>query len=293
VYVVGETGGDLHGQDNAGMADAFIIRRNANGVGGWTRLAGEEFQDVACGVAVSSDGNVFLAINTQVHVDNELGLPDGWRGVALLKYDSTGLRLWERIIADGDPFDMTCRDLAIDEDDAIYIVGDWTADMFLTKYNKDGFVQWTRRNNGGEQVTGMSVATDHDGHVYAVGAGNPLGVPLSSGYSYIVRYTTDGDLSWARGSSVYGRTVSANPTGSVYFGGLVLNGEAFAMLDASGTERWQNHAPDDFTVHDLALSSSGDVYVSGTYEGATLDGRDASGGADIVVLKYDAEGNKL
>ena len=56
VYVAGSTSGTFPGQANAGFADAFVRKYDANGNELWTRQFGTSSYDIAFGISVDASG---------------------------------------------------------------------------------------------------------------------------------------------------------------------------------------------------------------------------------------------
>eukprot|EP00971_Amphidinium_carterae_P308786 6135815-Amphidinium_carterae.1 len=69
VYVTGYTEGSLDGQSSAGDNDAFLMQYSSNGVWRWTQQRGTSSLDEANGVAVSVDGQVYMAGGTEGSLD--------------------------------------------------------------------------------------------------------------------------------------------------------------------------------------------------------------------------------
>jgi hypothetical protein len=126
------------------------------------------------------------------------------------------------------------------------------SDLFVVKYDASGVRQWTRQLGTAAEDVGLSVATDAGGNVYVAG------------------YTAgalDGQTS-AGGSDLF-----------------------VVKYDASGVRQWTRQlgtAAEDYGSG-VATDASGNVYVTGSTEGA-LDGQTSAGGYDLFVVKYDASG---
>eukprot|EP00971_Amphidinium_carterae_P327843 6459409-Amphidinium_carterae.1 len=86
VYVVGYTGGSLDGQSSAGALDAFLMQYSSNGVLQWTRQKGTSSRDFATDVAVSVDGQVYVAGYTEGSLDGQSSA--GFADAFLMQYSS-------------------------------------------------------------------------------------------------------------------------------------------------------------------------------------------------------------
>eukprot|EP00971_Amphidinium_carterae_P097705 1933424-Amphidinium_carterae.2 len=94
VYVAGYTDGSLHRQSSSGSADAFLMQYSSSGVWQWTRQRGSSSYDSARAVAVSVDGQVYVAGFTEGSLDGQSS--SGSRDTFLMQYSSSGEWQWTR-----------------------------------------------------------------------------------------------------------------------------------------------------------------------------------------------------
>jgi len=139
-----------------------------------------------------------------------------------------------------------------------------------------------RENSG----LGRSVSIDSTGNVYVAGTSND-----GTNYILLAKYDSSGSLQWQRkirqNASSSGR-VSVDGSGNVYVVGIANNGTsnyaALLKYDTSGSLQWQrklSHASTStFTPNGMAVDSSSNVYVIGTYDTSTYS----------VVAKYNSSG---
>jgi len=160
--------------------------------------------------------------------------------------------------------------IAVDSSGNIYVAGytngdldgeananPGTSDIFLTKYNSAGTRQWTR----------LAGTTGSD----------------QSGWAAVAVYGSD---------SIYiTGYASGNLDGETNAGGADI---VLMKYNSSGTRQWTRllgTASDD-VGYGVAVDGSGNVYVSGTTEGA-LDGQTHSGGTyDTFLVKYNSSGTR-
>jgi hypothetical protein len=129
-------------------------------------------------------------------------------------------------------------------------------DLFVVQYDKAGKVNWIVMMGSGKGDFPGGIATDSNGDIYLVGE------------------------------------VSGTIDGLAYAGGL---GDIYvAKLDgASGKTLWEKDeggSGEDVGVG-IAVDAKGNAYVAG-YTDGSLDGNKNAGFNDIVLLKYDTNGNK-
>jgi hypothetical protein len=131
--------------------------------------------DMAWGIATDSDGNVFIAGETQ----GSLGGPnqdyvDAW----VAKYSAEGALRWKRQLGTAD-YDVGSG-AATDSDGNVYIGGRTSGslggpnqggfgDAWVAKYSAAGPLRWKRQLGTFEWDNLSGVATDGDGNVYIAG----------------------------------------------------------------------------------------------------------------------------
>ncbi|MBI3811521.1 MAG: SBBP repeat-containing protein [Nitrospirae bacterium] len=87
-YVTGYTYGDLDGNTNAGLADPFLVKYDADGNKLWTRQFGTAGTDTATGVAIDGSGNIYVTGYTYGDLDGNANA--GLADLFLVKYDADG-----------------------------------------------------------------------------------------------------------------------------------------------------------------------------------------------------------
>jgi hypothetical protein len=261
VFVVGRTKGALDGNVNRGGYDYFVVKFSATGNWLWTRQDGSANDDAGRAVATDSAGNVFVTgyVRGDLHGVTRVGSAD----VFLVKYDPAGTRLWTAIFGSAnvdESFGLTC-----DVDGNVIVTG-WSdgsiegnpywgnGDNFLAKYDGNGQRLWLREWGTVNKDTGYALATDAARNLYL------------SGY-------TSGPL--------YG-----TPAGQ--------RDVFLAKFDAGGTNLWgrQIGTPEHDQGWGVAADAAGNVFLAGQ-AGARLGSDPAAGGLDVLVAKYDTDGNQV
>ena len=138
VYLAGTTEGDLFGESNNGIGDAFIIKYNSAGVEQWYELLGTSGYDQAHALATDSIDNVYLAGSTggDLFGESNNGIGDAF----IIKYNSAGVEQWHKLVGSSDSEGAAA--LATDSTDTVYLAGNTQGDLFGDSNNgsSDAFI---------------------------------------------------------------------------------------------------------------------------------------------------------
>lgn len=287
----GGSGGAQMGVGGAGGAEAGVggAEENAGGSGGapippapgWPKRLGHISFDRGHGVATDAAGNVLVTGDFKDKIDFGGGPIQGAAGrdAYLAKYSESGGLLWARTF--GAKADDRGKDLAVGSNGDVVVtgfsatavdfgggpVGDVGQGIFLARFDAAGNHLWSKKFGNYTEVSvaqeGRSVAVDAAGSVFLL-AGD--GGTIDFG---------DGPLVNAGHDDIY-----------------------MAKFDAAGTLLWSKRigGPDVDHGVDIAVDSAGNVVLAGWTTGtADLGGGPltSAGGADLVVAKYDPDGNHL
>ena len=310
VFVTGYTWGDMDGNTSNGSSDIFISKYiDGNRV--WTVQPGTSGYEAGNGIAVDSDGNIYVA----------------GQGFLLSKYNTVGALQWSVPttfeIAEG-------NGIALDPAGNIYITG-WTSvdldgdgentykggiDIFISKYNSDGVLQWIVQPGTTENDAGNSIAVDAQGNVYVTGVTNSgLDGNTADGYEdvFITKYSTDGTRLWTEQidptpgpSNTYrevGKGIALDTNNNIYVTGET-SGKFFESnqrghrdvfvikYDTDGCKQWsrQRGVSGTFTFgYGIAVDTNANVYITGETQGE-LDGNTYNGEQDIFIMKFSTKG---
>lgn len=197
-------------------------------------------------------------------------------------------------------------------------------DLFVARYTPERELVWARQGGGtNESDFAAGLALSGDGALYVAGGfyqtarfGEETFEAEENNDMFLARYTTDGDLEWARhipGESFdAAHRPAADAEGNVYFtgefygeadfGGIVLGdrGEVFgnaflAKYDAAGASEWAVSAESQSQsrAFDLALDPAGEnVYAAGLFSGTAVFGNfelTTGGISESFLAKFRAE----
>jgi hypothetical protein len=201
--------------------------------------------DIAIQIAMDSEGNILLAglFGDTLLVGSTRMITKKWPGAFIVRYSPTGVIQWARQL--GGPRSTQVNSMAVDADDQVYITGmfekqvDSTGtplntdqDIFLSKYNKQGDLVWTRELGGRYSDVAEKVLVDNQKNVYLSGH---LGEKSSDQDSFqdtkssaiLVKFDASGNQEWLRkiegkGDS-FGSNMASDPWGNVYLCGILID----------------------------------------------------------------------
>lgn len=314
VYVTGFTKSSLYSNAYNGLSDAFIAKFNSSGVQQWISQFGTNRYEYGTGVAVDSDGNVYVTGYTDgsLYVAN----PDMNNNAFLAKFDASGAELWGRQFGPSTTLTVA-NGVAVESGGSTYVTGytfgaisgvnfQGSGNVFIRMYNAAGDVQWTRQfgstGTGTLYDYGRGIAPDGNGGVYVTGdtkdalGGDPAGLEDI----FIVKYNASGTEQWKKQfgtqKSDYGRSIFANNggvyvTGETYgfFNGANKGGsDVFIIaLNAGGAEQWRTQF--GTAGYDkgcgAAVDVNGNVYVTGHTDDA-LGGQEHVGNYDVFIAAF-------
>ena len=295
----------------------------------WTAQIGSASFDGGHGIALDKDGNVYRVgfVRDDLDGNKYAGGPHvpGHGGDSLIaKYDNDGNKLWTRTLGSstGDEY---FGGAVTDDLGNVYVAGETSGsldghenlggstDAFFAKYDPDGNLLWSRQVGTDQGDSFYRVAVDSDGYFYTVGYTGGLMEGSNSASladSLLMKWDSDGNVIWTEqinesGHSV-GKVVTYDAaTNSIYIAGHAYgsvdgepnkgNLDAFVVrYDLDGNLIWAKQLgttkSDNFEAIDT--DANGNVYVSG-YVGEPLAGNTGEGMQDVLIAKYDSNGNLL
>jgi len=301
VYVTGpfygtadfDPGSGVDNHTSNGEDDVFLSQLDTSGTFKWARTWGGSDWDEGFGVAVDGSGNVYVSGYLRGTVDFDPGsgvdnhTSNGTRDVFLSKFDSSGDFEWARTWG-GSDWDEGCG-VAVDGSGNVYVTGEFhdtvdfdtgsgvdnhtsnaEEDVFLSKFDSSGDFKWARTWGGSIWWDhGCGVAVDASGNVYV--------------------------------TSDFQDTVDFDPGGGV--DNRTSNGYDDVFLskfDSSGASKWaRTWGGSDYDYgHGVAVDGSGNVYVTGEFNGTVdfdpgsgVDNHTSNGNCDVFLSKFQPDGN--
>lgn len=284
-----------------GRPDLGVIKYNPNGDTLWVRYynspgnEGGEYFDFT----LDKFGSVIIT-------GSSIGA-NSTSDYAIIKYDTNGNELWVRRYDDGDS--DTPVALAVDDLGNIYVTGtSWRVNqnynIVTIKYSKDGDSLWTYSYNGFDDSADFAkdIALDSQGNIFIAGTGAYYWSPTGTDY-IIIKCNPSGDTLWTAkydgtGTGFYDddyvRAIAVDNSGNVYVTGESFNENNYLDIvtikynsygDSIWVKRYRGAATGDEKVTDIAVDSSGNVFVTGSI---VVN----NSGADYVTIKYNASGDE-
>ncbi len=263
-------GGDPHTSN--GSNDVFLSKFDSSGNFKGARTWGGSDNDRGYGVAAFGSGNVYVTGVFSDTVDFDPGGGDphtsfgGW-DVFLSKFGSSGNFEWAHTWGGSD----SDRGNGVTADDSgnVYVAGEfWDTvdfdpdggdphtsngdlDVFLSKFDSLGNLEWARTWGGLYNDRGKGVAADGPGNVYVTGSYWKTPDIDPDGIVFLSRFNSSGDFEWARswGCSLQdkGYGVAADGSGNVYVIGPFGDTGDFAPTDPPCNEDPDEHTSNGYS----------------------------------------------
>ncbi len=203
IYITGFTSGNLDGKTNAEGYDIFLVKYNSSGEKQWTQQLSASADEVANGVSIDSNNNIYITGYTYGNLDGKTNA--GGYDIFLVKYNSSGEKQWTQLLGSSS-YDKSYG-VSTDSNNNIYITGSTSGnldgktnagqrDIFLVKYNSSGEKQWTQQLGSSTGEYGKGVSIDSNNNIYIAGgtSGNLDGKTNAGDYDiFLVKYNSSGE----------------------------------------------------------------------------------------------------
>lgn len=278
IYVAGYT----YPASGSGNEDIILLKYNSTGVAQWAVLWDGGFgNDRAVRVVADNNGNVYVT-GTTWHYQTGVDL-------IVIKYSSTGTKLWEVRHTTGGFSTDTPYDIIVDETGNLYISGQSTIEKFLFKMNSSGGFLWFKAITAHLQDLYL-----RNGIIYATGEKSNAGILEM----HTVCYNATGDEQWVNNynfpTSTFqgGKNIFVDASGVIYVTGSgdgSSNGVDIITqkINSSGATSWIKRFDvlgnsTDYTKS-IGIDNNNNVYITGISSmGSVTNG---------VAIKYNNQGD--
>ncbi|UCG92998.1 MAG: T9SS type A sorting domain-containing protein [candidate division WOR-3 bacterium] len=208
--------------------NVWIVKIDSNGDTLWTKVYGNNLEDVGYGVCSTSDGGYI--VTGYINGTGQWTAGDLW----LLKTDANGDTLWTKVYGTGgEDFGF---DVYETPDGGYVVAGRYANDMWLLRTDASGDTIWTAKYGGGGVESALALGMTSDGG-YIIG-----GYTTSFGFGandfWIIK--TEPDVGVEENNSIDIKKNGFSTT--IISGQLTLpNHEEFRIYDISGRTVNRNH----------------------------------------------------
>jgi hypothetical protein len=211
----------------------------------------------------------------------------------------------------------TAQATAVDANGNVYVIGNATGDfgsqlnqgsqdVYLTKYDSAGNVQWTQMLGSAGSASGYSLTLDSNGNPIVVGSTtsdlSQTAIADGNNDTFVTKYDSSGDQDWTQQlqtlNSNQANTVTTDASGNIYIGGQVTGAIAggqtnnggtdgyVAKLNSSGTVQYEQQlgTSGNDTVSATATASDGSLYVASVQNGEAVVSKYANGNATTTPV---------
>ncbi|MBA7706069.1 hypothetical protein ES703_114915 [subsurface metagenome] len=177
--------------------------------------------------------------------DNIYLVGEGSSAIVLIKCNSSGSKLWERIW-DSSRYDWV-DDVCVDSQDNICIAGNYGYDMLVIKYNSSGEELWYRTWAQVTHQYGRAIDTDSNDSIYIGGVMDTYYPEFIERNLILLKYDSLGYLEWEEickegdGTVCYDMCIDSN--NYIFLSGNLLEGDVqeyvyISIYDWQGNHLW-------------------------------------------------------
>jgi hypothetical protein len=256
-----------------GLSDFWVVKLSATGVKQWDKLLGGAGEEELNAIRQTSDGGyVATGFTTSSVSGNVTGTISGVRDMWVIKLNSTGVPVWNKLIGGTDEeIGYSIKQTA----DGGYIVAGQTSsvsggnitgpgngliDFLVAKLDASGNITWNKLLGGSNDDVAFSVLQTSDGGYIATGttssslSGNITQAGYGNGDIWVVKINASGAVVWNKLFGGNGADI-AKAVQQTTDGGFIISG--YTTSSASGTVIGNNHGAYDVWV--LKLDANGNI----------------------------------
>lgn len=202
-YATGNAVGNLAGNVNQGLTDAYITKYDSLGNQVWAKLLGTSASDFSNTIAKDSNNNLYIGGLTSGSLSGNIS--QGGQDAFVAKYDGLGNQVWVKQFGTSGTDNITA--IQADSNGNIYVVGSTDGalsgninqggqDAFLAKYDTLGNQVWIKQFGTASSDLASSISISN-GLIYVAGStsGNLLGnTNIGQSDGFIIGFDENGNL---------------------------------------------------------------------------------------------------
>jgi Beta-propeller repeat len=306
----------FYGNSTIGKFDNVIIKYDASGAVLWTKQWGSSEDDLAHGVAVYGNSDIYVVGKTSGSIDGVTAF--GSDDMFITKFSSSGTKIWTKIY--GTTLSDYARAVTVDSLGNVFIVGitegtmsgtvpNGEEDIFLIKINANGTPGFTKQFGTSSGDIAIGLALDSSSNIIITGYTSGVLGTQNFGNSdvFVMKLSPLGILTWVKqwGSTLQdqGNALDCDASGNIYVAGLTSGGfngnsssgnrDMFLMkVSSTGADLWSKQfgSSADDQAWAVKYRSDSAIYVGGHSPGVIFS-QPNIGAVDAIVVKYDSLGN--
>ena len=190
----------------SGGYDVFVAKLDANGSLLWNTFLGGSDNDIGYGIAVDTNGNVYLNGLSRATWGSPIRPYDALDDGFVAKLAANGSLLWNTFLG-GPGLDRGQARIVVDADGNSFVAGQSNAtwgspvtpyavswDGYAAKLDTNGALQWSTFVGGSSNEYGRGIALDNDGNPYVSGDNYAVGGVQDA---FVAKLNASGALQWS------------------------------------------------------------------------------------------------
>lgn len=313
IYIIGDTW-----KGNSGIIDnenILLIKFSNDGEKEWEKKLETESNDIGRFIITDKNNNFYIVGETDGKLDDNISI--GKRDVFIAKFNSDGQKQWLKQW--GTSEDEFIHSLSINEDGDIYAIGKTSGsfdnylnagkyDIFLTKFNNTGDIQWTKQWGTNENDNVSFIKIINNNNIYITG----WIFDGSGGYTssdkndiFLIKINNENEefiKQWTTLNMVIDVTINNNEEVYVISDTESLSDEnsdikknniLLTKFNIKGEEQWKNNMGSSGSDGAYSLiTRNRNIYITGKTRGS-FAGSSNKGETDAFLAKFDDKGDKL
>ncbi|GAB3171688.1 SBBP repeat-containing protein [Telluribacter humicola] len=192
VYVTGKVAtsgfggvsfGNITITSNLGLDEVFIAKYDNNGVAQWVKTTQGSTGTYGQSITIDEDKNIYVAgaVGGETVAFGETALSASSGATYITKITGSGTFVWTKKIGE---FLGFAYGVAVNKNSDVFVTGSFLnsitigghalasngeRDIFITKYNRDGQVQWSLRDGGTKEDVAHGLALSPAGYLFVIG----------------------------------------------------------------------------------------------------------------------------